>query len=188
MCDTARPGLGPARGTAGTGRAEVPMRPRQASKSHVVMTEIVLPEDTNQYGQVWGGRIMALIDKAAAIASTRHCRTNVVTVAIESLAFKAPVKLAHILRLYASVNAAFRTSMEVGVKVVSEDPLSGIPTHCCSAYVTMVSLDAAGRPAPVPPLAPSGPEGRRRQRDAVRRRNARSASGRHSPRRRPPGG
>ncbi len=141
--------------------------------SRVEMTEIVLPEDTNQYGQVWGGRVMALIDKAAAIAAIRHCRTNVVTASVDSLVFRVPVKLAHILRLHATVNAAFRTSMEVGVKVVSEDPLTGRAVHCCSAYVTMVSLDQLGLPATVPRLVPVGPGGRRRQDDAGRRRRER---------------
>src|SRR5437867_11470482 len=102
------------------------MRIKPTAMTSCVMTEIVLPEDTNQYGQVWGGRVMALIDKAAAIAAIRHSRTNVVTASVDSLVFRAPVKLAHILRLYASVNATFRTSMEVGVKVVAEDPLSGV--------------------------------------------------------------
>src|SRR5258705_370767 len=96
---------------------------RPNRESRVEMTEIVLPEDTNQYGHAWGGRVMALIDKAAAIAAMRHGRTNVVTASVDSLVFRAPVKLGHILKTYASVNAAFRTSMEVGVKVLSEDPI-----------------------------------------------------------------
>ena len=147
--------------------------PKPVSESRVEMTEIVLPEDTNQYGHAWGGRVMTLIDKAAAIAATRHCRTNVVTASVDSLVFRIPVKLGHILKLFASVNAAFRTSMEVGVKVVSEDPLSGLQAHCCSAYVTMVALDATGRPASVPALLPKTPEDRRRQREALQRRRAR---------------
>ena len=146
---------------------------RPAAASRVVMTEIVLPEDTNQYGNAWGGRVMTLIDKAAAIAATRHGRTNVVTASVDSLVFRAPVKLGHILRLHASVNAAFRTSLEVGVAVFSEDPLTGLQAHCCTAYVTMVALDATGRPTPVPPVAPSGPDGRRRMREAARRRRMR---------------
>jgi acyl-CoA hydrolase len=146
---------------------------RPAAASRVEMTEIVLPEDTNQYGNAWGGRVMALIDKAAAIAATRHCRTNVVTASVDSLIFRAPVRLGHILRLHASVNAAFRTSLEVGVSVSSEDPLSGLQAHCCTAWVTMVALDANGRPTPVPPLVPSGPDGRRRMRGAMRRRRMR---------------
>src|SRR2546427_6771814 len=146
---------------------------KPARKSRVEMTEIVLPEDTNQYGHAWGGRVMTLIDKAAAIASTRHCRTNVVTASVDSLVFRAPVKLGHILKLFASVNAAFHTSMEVGVKVLSEDPLSGLQAHCCSAYVTMVALDATGRPTPLPAVKPGSPEDRRRQREALQRRRAR---------------
>jgi acyl-CoA hydrolase len=159
-------------------------RGKSSRTSRAQMTEIVLPEDTNQYGHAWGGRVMALIDKAAAIASVRHCRTNVVTASVDSLTFRAPVRLGHILKLYAAVNASFRTSMEVGVKVVSEDPLTGDQAHCCSAYVTMVSLDEQGRPAAVPALLPSGPEDRRRQSDAMRRRRARlSARGRTRARR-----
>jgi acyl-CoA hydrolase len=141
--------------------------------SAVEMTEIILPEDTNQYGNAWGGRVMTLIDKAAAIAATRHCRTNVVTASVDSLVFRAPVKLGHILHLYAMVNAAFRTSLEVGVKVLSEDPLTGLRVRCCSAYVTMVALDAGGRPTSVTPVRTVGPEGRRREREAGRRRQAR---------------
>ncbi|HET6277481.1 MAG TPA: acyl-CoA thioesterase [Candidatus Polarisedimenticolia bacterium] len=148
-------------------------RRKQADESRVEMTEIILPEDTNQYGNVWGGRIMALIDKAAAIAAIRHSRSNVVTASVDSLVFRAPVRLSHILRLYASVNAAFGSSMEVGVKVLSEDPLTGDRAHCCSAYVTMVSLDAGGRPAGVPGLQTSTPADRRRQRDAQARRRSR---------------
>jgi len=149
---------------------------KPASESRVEMTEIVLPEDTNQYGHAWGGRVMTLIDKAAAIASTRHSRTNVVTASVDSLVFRAPVKLGHILKLYASVNATFHTSMEVGVRVLSEDPLSGLQAHCCSAFVTMVALDATGRPTAVPPLVPGSPEDRRRQREASQRRRTRLAT------------
>jgi acyl-CoA hydrolase len=141
---------------------------KPARASRVEMTEIVLPEDTNQYGHAWGGRVMTLIDKAAAIAATRHSRTNVVTASVDSLVFRAPVKLGHILKLHAAVNAAFRTSMEVGVRVLSEDPLSGTQAHCCSAFVTMVALDATGRPTLVPVLLPGSPEDRRRRREALR--------------------
>lgn len=151
-------------------------RRKKAEESRVVMTEIILPEDTNQYGNVWGGRIMALIDKAAAIAAIRHSRSNVVTASVDSLVFREPVRLSHILRLYASVNAAFGSSMEVGVKVLSENPLTGDRAHCCSAYVTMVSLDAGGRPVGVPGLQTGTAEDRRRQSDAQERRRSRLAS------------
>ena len=149
---------------------------KRADASRVEMTEIVLPQDTNQHGHAWGGRVMALIDKAAAIAATRHGRSNVVTASVDSLTFRAPVRQGHILRLLASVNAAFHTSMEVGVKVLSEDPLSGRQAHCCTAYVTMVALDAGGRPTPVPLLLPNTREDRRRRREALRRRRTRLAA------------
>jgi acyl-CoA hydrolase len=148
-------------------------RGKRADASRVEMTEIVLPQDTNQHGHAWGGRVMALIDKAAAIAATRHGRTHVVTASVDSLTFRAPVRQGHILRLLASVNAAFHTSMEVGVKVLSEDPVSGRQVRCCTAYVTMVALDAGGRPTPVPQLRPVTGEDRRRRREAIRRRRAR---------------
>jgi acyl-CoA hydrolase len=148
-------------------------RGKAVRESLVEMTEIVMPEDTNQYNHIWGGRVMALIDKAAAIAAIRHCRSNVVTASVDSLVFRAPVKLGHVLRLHAAVNAAFRTSIEVGVKVVSEDPLTGEHAHCCSAYVTMVSLDRTGQPARAPRLLATTADERRRQRDARRRRSAR---------------
>jgi len=141
--------------------------------SRVEMTEIVLPEDTNQYQHAWGGRVMALIDKAGASASIRHCRTNVVTASVDSLVFRAPVKLGHILRLCAAVNAAFHTSLAVGVAGFSEDPLSGVQAHCCSAYDTMVALNPDGRPIPVPRWTLSGSQERRRERAAWRRRRAR---------------
>ena len=148
---------------------------KTTEESRVTMTEIVLPEDTNPHGNAWGGRVMALIDKAAAIAAVRHCRSNVVTASLDSLTFRAPVKLGHILRLYASVNAVFHTSMEIGVRLVSEDPLTGRQAHCCSAYVTMVALDASGQPTPVGALRPSGPDARRRRREAAERRRVRLA-------------
>jgi acyl-CoA hydrolase len=148
-------------------------RGKPAHASRVEMTEIVMPADTNQHDHAWGGRVMALIDKAAAIAALRHSRTNVVTALVDSLVFKEPVRRGHILRLFAAVNAVFGSSMEVGVKVVSEDPLTGRQAHCCSAYATMVSLDAAGRPARVARLVVSTTEERRRAREAVRRRRSR---------------
>ena len=161
-------------------------RERPARASRVVMAEIVMPEDTNPSQHVWGGRVMALIDKAAALAAMRHCRTNVVTASVDFLVFRAPVRLGHILRLRASVNAAFRTSMEVGVDVTSEDPLSGRVGHTCDAYVTMVSLDEDGRPARVPRLVPGSAAERREERAAMRRRRIRLRA-RPGPRRRASG-
>jgi acyl-CoA hydrolase len=148
-------------------------RGKPSRASRVEMTEIVMPADTNQHDRVWGGRVMSLIDKAAAIAALRHSRTYVVTALVDGLEFKEPVRRGHILRLFAAVNAVFGSSMEVGVKVLSEDPLTGKQAHCCSAYATMVSLDAAGRPARAPRLLVSTAAERRREREAGRRRRER---------------
>jgi acyl-CoA hydrolase len=145
-------------------------RRRPARASRVAMAEIVMPEDTNPSQHVWGGRVMALIDKAAALAAMRHCRMPVVTASVDFLVFRAPVRLGHILRLRAAVNAAFRTSMEIGVDVTSEDPLTGRIANTCHAYVTMVALDADRRPARVPRLLLRTAAERREDRAAHRRR------------------
>jgi acyl-CoA hydrolase len=150
-------------------------RARPAGASRVEMTEIVMPEDTNPHGRAYGGRVMELIDKAAAIAAMRHCRSGVVTALVDSLMFRNPVRLGHILRLHAGVNAVFDTSLEVGVEVSSEDPLTGRIAQCCSAYVLMVSLDNEGCPARVPRLVVRTAAERERERAARRRRRARLA-------------
>jgi acyl-CoA hydrolase len=149
---------------------------KKAKDSQVIMTEIVMPEDTNPHNRIWGGRVMGLIDKAAAIAAMRHARANVVTAAVDSLVFQAPAGLGHILRLHASVNATFNSSMEVGVKVVSEDPHSGAQALCCKAYVTMVALGPDGRPTRVARVLATTAEERRRERDARLRRRVRLAA------------
>ena len=151
--------------------ASLPSKPSRVSR--VEMTEIVMPEDTNPFGHIFGGRVMTLIDKAAAIAAMRHARSNVVTASVDRLVFRAPVRLGQILRVHAAVNAAFSTSMEVGVKVLSEDPHSGRQAHCCSAYVTMVALDRSGRPAQVAAISAAGATERRRLRAAAARRRSR---------------
>ena len=149
------------------------MRGKPSAESNVVMTEIVLPEDTNPHGHMWGGRLMALIDKAAAIAAIRHCRSNVVTATVDSIVFLAPVRIGHVLHLEARVNAAFRASLEVGVTVNSEDPGTGARARCCGAFVTMVSIDSSGRPQRVPPLTIRTAEDRRLRLEAGRRRRVR---------------
>ena len=141
--------------------------------SRVEMTTIVMPEDTNRYGSTFGGRVMEWIDKVAAVAALRHCRANVVTASVDHLDFLHPIALGDIVRLFASVNYVHRSSMEIGVKVVAEDPRSGALRHTCSAYVTMVGLDDHGRPSPVPPLAPETADENRRHRDAEDRRRLR---------------
>lgn len=130
------------------------MKPKSPSESRVEMTQLVLPEHTNALGTIFGGQIMAWIDTAASICSFRHCRRHCVTARMDALDFISPVKLGHIVILQASVNYAGKTSIEVGVKVTSEDPLTGVKHHTSSAYLTFVAIDERGHPVAVPAVAP----------------------------------
>jgi acyl-CoA hydrolase len=146
--------------------------------SRVVMTETVLPGDGNPVGTAFGGRIAQWIDVAAGIACQRHCRTRVVTASMDDLHFLQPIKVGMIVELRAQVNAVFRSSMEAGVRIESENPLSGERRHVCTAFLTFVSVDEQGRAAAVPPLEPETEEDRRRARDAAQRRTHRLARAR----------
>ncbi len=149
-----------------------PGRPVDASR--VEMTEIVFPNDANPLGNVMGGRVMHWVDICAAVAAGRHARTPVVTANVDQIDFHRPVKVGGILVLYAAVNFAGRTSMEVGVKVLNENRSTGERSHVASAYLTFVSLDAAtGTPSPVAPIVPGNEEDQRRYDEAKVRRDAR---------------
>ena len=149
------------------------MDPRPVRLSRVEMTEMVLPNDANVHGSVLGGRVMHLVDICGAIAANRHGGQGVVTAAVDEIEFLHPVAVGQILVLMASVNFASRTSMEVGVKVWSEDPRTGVRLHTSSAYLTFVAVDREGRPVPVPPVLAESDEERRRMADAERRRAVR---------------
>jgi len=141
--------------------------------SRVVMTESVLPGDGNPLGTAFGGRIAQWIDVAAAIACQRHCRQRVVTASMDDLHFLKPIRVGMTVELRAQVNATFRTSMESGVRIESENPLTGERAHVCTAYLTFVAQDEKGRPVPVPALVLETDEDRRREHDAKRRRAVR---------------
>jgi acyl-CoA hydrolase len=130
------------------------MQPKPPSPSRVEMTQLVLPEHTNALGTIFGGQIMAWIDTAAAVCSFRHCRQMCVTVSMDALQFISPVKLGQIVILQANVNFTGKTSLEIGVKVTAEDPLTGDKTHTSSAYLTFVAVDSSGKPIEVPPILP----------------------------------
>ena len=149
------------------------LQARPVSASRTEMTEIVLPQDSNLLGNILGGRVMHLIDIAGAIAAHRHCHRQVVTASVDHLDFLNPVRVGDLIILEARLNRAFHTSMEVGVKVFSEDSKAGTRKHTTQALLTYVALDEAGRPAPVPPLLVESPEDRRRYREAGERRAAR---------------
>lgn len=137
------------------------------------MAQVMQVTDANQAGFTHGGAIMRLVDTAAGVAAMRHAGTRVVTAAVDSLSFHAPVYIGDLVLLTAAVNQAWRTSMEVEVQVHREDPLSGERAHTTTAFVTMVAVDEEGRPVPVPPLLPESGEDRRRQQQAELRREAR---------------
>jgi len=141
--------------------------------NEVVMTEIVLPGHTNALGTVFGGVIMSWIDIAGAIAAQRHCRRTVVTASIDDLAFVAGVKKGWFVQVRARVNYTSRTSMEVGVRVDAEDPITGTWHHTSSAYLTFVALDGNGKPTPIPPIVPQTEEQKRRFSEAIKRRELR---------------
>ncbi len=165
---------GRAVGRGGSGGEGAPAA-RAPSASGIEMNQLVLPPDTNVLGTAFGGVVMSWIDICAAMAAQRHARSVVVTASMDQLDFIAPIRAGHIVNLRAMVNYCGRTSMEVGVRVESEDPLTGERAHAASAYLTFVALDAAGRPRPVPPVAPETREERLRFEEARARRQQRLA-------------
>src|SRR5256885_11730087 len=134
------------------------LTPKPVRSSRVEMTEIVLPGHTNALGTIFGGQLMAWIDIAGSIASARHARGVCVTASIDALHFVAPVKLGHHVCIRACVNYTGRTSMEIGARLESEDPLTGVWTHVATAYMTFVAIDEHGAPRPVPPIVPETAE------------------------------
>jgi acyl-CoA hydrolase len=148
-------------------------RPVRDSLSEIA--EFALPIYANPLGNLLGGRIMHLVDLAAATAAIRHCRSAVVTASVDSMSFLNPIRIGQLITLKASVNRVFRTSMEVGVKVLVEDLRSGVVLHTNSSYVTFVALDEEGKPHPVPQVIPETETEKRRWREADARRAQRLA-------------
>jgi acyl-CoA hydrolase len=151
------------------------MEPKPVSASRTTMSELVLPNDANTRGNVLGGKVMHLMDVAAAMAALRHCRQPVVTVSVDSLRFLHPVQVGEVMLLEAVVTRAFETSMEVLVEVESENMLTGKRKKTCSGFLTFVAVDSKGRPTPVPPIHPETDLERNRFAEAQQRREARLA-------------
>jgi acyl-CoA hydrolase len=143
------------------------------NRSHVFMTELVLPNDTNQLGNLLGGRLMHWIDIAAAIAAQRHCGRVCVTASVDELDFHTPIKLGEIVTLQASLNRAFRSSMEVGVLVTAQGLGSAQERRANNAYLTFVAIDDHGRPVQVPQVVPETEDEKRRYEAALVRRDLR---------------
>jgi|TARA_B100000378_G_scaffold254348_1_gene230785 acyl-CoA hydrolase len=130
------------------------MKKKTVKNTHVIMHELILPNDTNLLGNVLGGRVMHLMDMCAAMSAYKHARTAVVTASVDRLDFLAPAKMGEIMILKSSVNYTGKSSMEVGVRIESENPKTGYIYHTSSAYLTFVSLNENGKPKRVDNINP----------------------------------
>jgi uncharacterized protein (TIGR00369 family) len=156
-----------------TRRLSMTKQAKRISDSHVTISQVMLPTDANVTGNVHGGVIMKLVDDAGAIVAVRHSRSNVVTVAVDSMTFVSPIYVGNLVTLTAALSYVGRTSMEVEVSVEAEDPLTGDKTHTNTAYVVYVALDQDGRPVEVPSLIVESEEERERVARGRRRQEAR---------------
>lgn len=148
-----------------------PSRPVAASQH--VTSELIMPHDANILGHAFGGAIMAMVDKAAAVSAFRHARSACVTASIDRVDFREPIHVGDLVTCMASVNFAGTTSMEIGVRVEAEDLISGARRHTNTCYLTFVAIDRNGRPVPVATVAPEGDEQLRRYDAAQARRRRR---------------
>jgi acyl-CoA hydrolase len=151
------------------------MQGKPVRESASEYSELALPNDANGLGNVLGGKVMHLVDLAGAMAGMRHARQPIVTASMDSMHFLHPVHIGELIVLHSSVNRVFRSSMEVGVKVMTEKLLTGERLHTCSAYLTFVAIDREGRAVAVPPVIPETEEEIRRYRQAGERREYRLA-------------
>ncbi len=146
------------------------MDPKPVSQSRAQIVHWMGLADANSVGNVHGGTVMKLCDEAAGLAAIKHSRCRVVTAGMDRMDFLVPIRVSELVAFSATVNAAWRTSMEVGVRVDAENPRTGEVRHTNTAYLTMVALDEDGKPTPVPPLIAETPTEVRRMREAELRR------------------
>jgi acyl-CoA hydrolase len=150
-----------------------PVDPKPVAESRALLAHLMGPTDANGSGNIHGGTIMKLIDEAGALAAIKHARTRVVTVGIDRMAFLVPIYVGAVVSFKACVNAAWKSSMEVGVRVEAENVLDGTVEHTNTAYLTFVALGNDGRPTEVPPARADSADEQRRMRDAQLRRSNR---------------
>jgi uncharacterized protein (TIGR00369 family) len=146
---------------------------KRVKDSQVTLHHFMLPQHANPLGNVHGGVMMRLVDEAAGLCAMRHAQHPAVTIAIDSMTFYSPVRVGELVTLNASLNWVGHTSMEVGVRVVAENPLTGERTHTNSAYLVFVALDDDSQPVKVPPLILETDEERRRWIEAEARQQRR---------------
>ena len=149
------------------------MDPRKASHSVTIMTELVLPNDTNVFGNLMGGRLMYWMDIAAALAAQKHCNAPVVTASVDNISFENPIKLGNVVHIEAKLTRSFKTSMEVHMKVWGEDLQQQFKYKSNEAYYTFVALDPHRKPRAVPELIPETEEEKKLFDGALRRRQLR---------------
>ena len=149
------------------------MQGRRPQESEAELAELMMPQHANLMGNVFGGVILSLVDRVAAVCAIRHSHRQCVTVSVDKVDFREAIHVGELITAYARVNFAGRTSMEVGVKIVAENVLTGEKRHTNSCYVTYVALDDQGRPTAVPPIVAETPDEKRRYERAAKRRAAR---------------
>ena len=154
-------------------------KPSVAAKSPAAsesqMSQLMMPQDVNNLGNVFGGVVLSLVDRAAAVSAMRHSGQACVTVSIDKVDFREPIFAGELVVCHARVNYVGRTSMEVGVRVEAENLLTGKRRHTNTCFLTFVAIDEHGRPRPVPTLAPHTDAEKQRMHDARRRREVRVA-------------
>ncbi|HEY0298016.1 MAG TPA: acyl-CoA thioesterase [Arachidicoccus sp.] len=149
------------------------MESRKAQDSFIVMNELVLPNDTNTFGNLMGGRLMYWMDIAGAMAAARHCNSPCMTASVDNLSFKNPIKLGNVVHLEAKLTRAFNTSMEIRIKVWGEDSLHQYRYESNEAYFTFVALDPNNNPRKVPLLIAETEDEKEQYAGALRRRQLR---------------
>ncbi len=149
------------------------MNSKTAKESFIVMTELVLPNDTNVFGNLMGGRLMYWMDIASALAAGKHCNSPVVTASVDNISFENPIKLGNVVHIEAKVSRAFNSSMEVHMRVWGEDTVQQYRYKSNEAYYTFVALDPNRKPKPVPQLIPETEEEIKLFEGALRRRQLR---------------
>lgn len=149
------------------------MKEKISSESLTLMTELVLPNDTNTFGNLMGGRLMYWMDIAAAIAATKHCNSAVVTASVDNISFMNPIKLGNAVHIEAKVTRAFNSSMEIHMKVWGEELIQQYRYKSNEAYYTFVALDPNGKPRPVPAIIAESEEEKELFTSALRRRQLR---------------
>ncbi len=160
----------PPEDASGAGAESAAPAPRPVRESISEYSELALPNDANVFGYLLGGKVMHLVDLAGAMAAMRHARRTVVTASVDQMNFLHPIRIGQLVILRSSVNRAFRTSMEVGVKVFVEDLLTGELKHTSSAYLTFVAIDQQGNRVAVPAVIPETEDEKRRYQEAGQRR------------------